>query len=307
MVRGSVEILDDDEEADVTANMLEACGLDSDDFYSNEGILTKENFEKNLDVLAKMAEVRQPEDLQEVHGFNRASFFVLGYFALLTGARIPESLRKGILEATKWEYEEGKWGDEGFALKRKVFIEDFREKIRILKPGKRLHTASVSFSSQDLLDSKVVLGINEFRDFSDYGKIDGIKYLNLDGWGLESVPQEVFEFRNLKSLSLKFNQITEIPNEVSYLASMKVLNVGFNRLTSLPESIGEIKFLKSLSVVNNNISSLPKSIQNLRNLKYIGVGGTKITRAPEFLKDARFDKYTHTIYPNLTKYWISKN
>ena len=32
MARGSVDILDDDEEADIAAYMLEACGLESKDF-----------------------------------------------------------------------------------------------------------------------------------------------------------------------------------------------------------------------------------------------------------------------------------
>ena len=51
MARIDVDILDDDDEADAAGFMLEACGIDSRDFYRNERVLTRENFEKNLDVL----------------------------------------------------------------------------------------------------------------------------------------------------------------------------------------------------------------------------------------------------------------
>ncbi len=47
MGRSSFGILDDDEEADIAGFMLEVCGIDSPDFYRNERVLTRENFEKN--------------------------------------------------------------------------------------------------------------------------------------------------------------------------------------------------------------------------------------------------------------------
>ena len=125
MTRSDVEILEDDEEADVAGFMLEACGIDSPDFYHNKRILTRENFEKNFKFFVKMAENRG----------SRASYFVIGYFALLTGAEISEKLRKKILEIAQWEHEEGYWRDKEFALMRKIYLEDFREKIRIHKAG----------------------------------------------------------------------------------------------------------------------------------------------------------------------------
>lgn len=92
MARGSVDILDDDEEADIAAYKLEACGLESEDFYLDERVLTRENFEKNLDIFEKMAETRRLKNSKEVYEFNRAPYFVIGYLALLTGAKISEEL-----------------------------------------------------------------------------------------------------------------------------------------------------------------------------------------------------------------------
>lgn len=287
MARIDVDILLDDEEADVAGFMLEACGIFSPDFYHNERVLTRENFEKNYAALEKMVQVRH---------FIRAPYFVIGYFALLTGARISEELRQSILEAAKWEHEEGYWTDEGFALKRRIYLDDFREKIQIHKAGQKLHTASFKYSEEDFMNSKVVVGINQFQDYCDYGKIQKIKHVNLDGWGLKSIPQEVFELTNLKSLSLEFNELTEIPDEISNLASLKHLSLDYNLIEALPESIGGLSSLKGLSIIHNDISYLPESIQNLKNLKHIFVRGTNISRAPNFLKAVRFDELNETIY-----------
>jgi len=287
MARIDVGILLDDEEADIAGFMLETCGIHSPDFYRNERVLTRENFEKNYDVLEKMVDVRH---------FIRAPYFVIGYFALLTGARISERLQRDILEAAKWEHEEGYWPDEGFALKRRIYLEDFREKIQIHKAGQKLHAAIFKYSKQDFLASKVVIGINQFQDYYDYGKLNDIKHINLDGWNLKSIPEEIFELNNLKSLSLEFNQLTTIPYEISKLTSLTRLYLNYNLLKSLPEAIGELLSLKSLSIVHNDIPYLPKSLKDLKNLKYIHVRGTNITQIPKFLETMKFDKITETIY-----------
>jgi len=287
MARIDVDILLDDEEADVAGFMLEACGIDSRDFFHNERVLTRENFKKNYDILEKMVQVRH---------FIRAPYFVIGYFALLTGARISEELRQGILEAAKWEHEEGYWTDEGFALKRRIYLDDFREKIQIHKAGQKLHTASFKYSEEDFMNSKVVVGINQFKDYCDHGKIQDIKHINLDGWGLTSLPQEVFELTNLKSLSLEFNELTEIPDEISNLVSLRHLHLDYNSLKTLPESIGRLSSLKSLSIIHNDISYLPESLKDLKSLKYIYVRGTNINQTPKFLRAIRFDKLNETIY-----------
>lgn len=299
MARIDVDILLDDEEADVAGFMLEACGIDSTDFLHNERVLTRENFEKNYDVLERMVRVRQIENPEYIHTINeagRAPYFVIGYFALLTGGRISERLRKGILEAAKWEHEKGYWLNEGFSLKRKIYLEDFQEKIHIHKAGQILHAAIFKYSEKDFIDSKVVIGVNQFQDYCDFGRIQDIKHVNLDGWNLKSIPGEVFELRDLKSLSLEFNQLKEIPDEISNLTSLTRLYLNYNSLKRLPESIGKLLLLKGLSIVHNNISYLPESLKDLKNLRHIYVRGTNITRAPEFLKAVKFDKITETIY-----------
>lgn len=287
MTRSGVEILWDDEEADINGFMLEACGIDSTDFLFNERLLTRENFEKNYEIFAKMAENR---------GSRRASYFVIGYFALLTGAEIKEKLRKKILEIARWEHEEGYWQDRDFALKRKIYLEDFSEKIRIHKAGTKLHPAIFKYSGKDFSESRVLIGVNNILGFYENKRNYDIEHVNLDGWNLTSIPHEIYEFQNLKSLSLEFNQISEIEDEIANLTTLKHLFLDYNQLRSIPESFGKLASLKSLSIVHNNIDRLPISIKKLKKLKHIYVRGTRINQAPKFLKASKLDTLSETIY-----------
>jgi len=287
MTRAGVEILEDDEEADIASLMLDACGLESQDFFFQERNLTKENFEKNYHTLVKIVQNRS---------FRMAPYFVIGYFALLTGGKISEKLRRDILDAASWKHEEEYWLDRDFALKRKVYLEDFREKISIHKPGQKLHSAKFKHSIKSFKNSQVVIGTKQFRKISKSDKIHRITHINLDGWNLEAIPNAIFNFRNLKVLSLEFNQLGSIPDAISSLKSLKHLYLDYNDLSTLPDAIGKLNSLKGLSIAHNNIIKLPETLKNLKNLNYICVRGTGINKVPKFLKNLKYDELTQTLF-----------
>lgn len=287
MVRKGIEILDDDEEADILGLMLGACGIETRDFYLNEKILTRENFEKNYELLVKMIHGRKT---------RRAPYFVFGYLTLLTGSNLPIKLKEEILEMTKWEQESKLWNEEEQALERKIYLEDFINKIRLHKSGTILHTSSFKYKGRDFRNSKVVVGLDQFREFQESGEIYNVTHVNLNGWSLESIPQEIFKLKNLRTLSLEFNQIKNLPDEISELKLLKYLYLCYNQLKELPESIGELTSLKGLNLIHNGLSALPKPLKKLKNLKYIYVRGTGIKEAPKFIKNAKYDNLNSTIY-----------
>jgi Leucine-rich repeat (LRR) protein len=295
MARCSPNVLgDDDEELDTASFMLDACGLDFfDDFYDDERILTRENFEKNFIFLKKMVDNRS---------FRRAPYFVIGYLILITGAEIPEDLRREILNAAKWKHEiSGYWLDKSIEVCRKICLKDFRQKIRAHIPGQKLRPIRLiypdgNFDIYTKYYSQTVIGLDEFHKSCKSGKIYDIKHLLLQGWGLKAIPEIVFKIKGLKTLSLRANQLQYIPAEISNLKALKDLDLYYNKLTRLPDSIGELSSLESLSIGNNQISALPSSMSHLKRLKNISVRGTQISKAPEFLNNARFDKLSGTIY-----------
>lgn len=86
--------------------------------------------EKNLKFLRKMIDTRSS---------RRSVYFVIGYFIIITGAKMPEDLRHKILDNTKWEDEESKWLIQNNRIERKIYLDDFSEKVRKHKPGQKLH------------------------------------------------------------------------------------------------------------------------------------------------------------------------
>ncbi len=323
MARGSAQILVDDEEIDLATFMLDACGIDYTDFYLDERILTRENFEKNFKFLKKMIDSRS---------FRRAPYFVFGYFILITGSRMPEDLRSEILEAAKWEHEDGIWANY-FVPERKICLKDFREKIKTHRPNLKFRPVKLKYFG-NLNLSEAIFGVKDFKNALKSGEIDKIRHIKLDGWNLKTIPEEIYELKKLESLSLEFNQITNIPIDISELQSLKYLNLEYNEITtlpssllnlssltylnlnhnlfkhipesiirlpsievlgldynfisSIPESIEDMKSLKTLALDYNYISELPRTINNLNSLKFLNIRKNKIKEIPEFLRNTKY-------------------
>ena len=195
------------------------------------------------------------------------------------------------MEATSFEHERGYWLDKEFEREREIYINDFREKIQAQTYGLKLHTMGYRNSYGDF--SKVVAGIHQFRDYCQSGKIYEVKHVNLDGWGLKSIPQEVFELDELKTLSFAHNYLTEIPKEISRLKSLRDLSLEYNQLNNLTEraleSLGALHSIEYLDFRHNYMTSLPESIGILlkyfSSLKVLDLNFNSISTLPNSLRD----------------------
>ena len=253
MARSSAQILDDDEELDIATFMLDACGIDYSNFFQDERILTRENLEKNFKFLRKMIGNRSS---------RRAPYFVFGYFILVTDAKMPEDLRHKILDNTKWEDEESNWIIQNNRIMRKIYLNDFSEKVRKHKPGQKLHPIRLIYlnGKNDLYTkyrANTIIGINEFNKACKDGRIYKTKHINLQGWGLKEIPKIILKIKNLESLSLDYNQIKEISEDILELTSLKILSLDYNEFHEFPNSITKLRVIEDLSFDNNYISELP--------------------------------------------------
>ncbi len=284
MARSSARILDDDEELDLLDFMLEACGIDSTDFSYDERVLTKENIEKNFDVLLKMVENRS---------FQRASYFVIGYLILITGIRISDTLRKNILHNTLFSAEEGCWFDKKHKNERKIYLKDFQDKIQTHGVKQRLHPIRlIYFGGQQNLytdkRSEVIIGLKELNERSSSKDTYGIRHILLQGEGLSDFPDSLFSFMNLESLSLEYNLIRYIPEEISKLTSLKTLYLDYNEFTAFPESLINLPSLEFLALDNNFINKLPESIKDFKLLRELFIRMNKINEIPSILNNVNF-------------------
>jgi len=110
---------------------------------------------------------------------------------------------------------------------------------------------------------------------------DRVFRLNLSRKRLDSIPAEVFQFKNLTELDLSRNRITELPKEIGSLSNLQRLNLGNNNLVNLPDEIGSLKNLVYLGLNRNKIESLPPTIGQLQNLEVLELWDNELADVPD--------------------------
>jgi Leucine-rich repeat (LRR) protein len=100
---------------------------------------------------------------------------------------------------------------------------------------------------------------------------DRVLRVELNKLDMEIIPDKIFEFSNMKMLSLSGNLLTKIPTKISKLKNLEELYLDRNKLTSLPEEIGELQKLRKIILSNNKISKLPNNFYNLISLEILNI------------------------------------
>ncbi len=105
--------------------------------------------------------------------------------------------------------------------------------------------------------------------------------ISLELESLDKFPKEIFEFKNLRRLSLPW--IKKISTKIDKLDKLEVLKFDYGQV-QLPKSVGNIKTLKELhwSAFRKGIGlELPKEIGQLENLEILNLFCSKIKFIPE--------------------------
>ncbi len=140
------------------------------------------------------------------------------------------------------------------------------------------------FEIVNYLPSKVTnlyLQNNPLRDITCLRLYTSIQKLQLNDCQLTSLPEELCELKQLKTLELHCNQIMSISPSISNLQNLGHLSLHNNKLKTIPKSLGNLKNLYWLSMHYNVICSLPGSIGGLENLKRLSLHGNYLQNLPK--------------------------
>lgn len=115
------------------------------------------------------------------------------------------------------------------------------------------------------------------RDYKSLNtrQLDLLKVLDLSFLNLNKIPPEIGCLENLEELNLAGNCLKVLPEEIYNLKNLKVLSLGDvisggNNLTSLSKNIGKLTNLEVLKIVwNEDLKELPKEILNLPKLDLV--------------------------------------
>jgi len=107
------------------------------------------------------------------------------------------------------------------------------------------------------------------------------------GRQMRFIPKQVFELRQLKSLSIYNNQISEIPAAIQNLTDLEFLDLSSNQILSLPDELFKLKQLKYLDFTSNQIYEIPAAIQNLSDLEFLDLSINSVDRLPDEIGQLR--------------------
>ncbi len=107
--------------------------------------------------------------------------------------------------------------------------------------------------------------------------------LDLRGYGLETLPEDIGTLTYLTKLNLNGNRLTSLPESIGNLTNLTELYLNGHKLTALPESIGNLTHLTRLDLNGDRLASLPDSIANLTKLTKLNLNGNRFDRIPDIL------------------------
>ncbi|ANB15511.1 adenylate cyclase [Sugiyamaella lignohabitans] len=134
-------------------------------------------------------------------------------------------------------------------------------------------------------------------DNIDFGQLQHLQSLNLQGNRLTNLPDNISKLEQLKVLNMSSNNLTHVNPALCRIESLIELDFSFNRIEELPDEIGQLKQLEKLGMTNNYLSKeLPKTFNNLVSLVDLDVRYNKLQNI-DILSEL----------PRLSMLYVSKN
>lgn len=100
----------------------------------------------------------------------------------------------------------------------------------------------------------------------------GAQSLDLSGFELTDLPEEIFEIVSLKRLILKDNRLSRLPSRLAELPNLERLDISNNGIARLPTSMERMAALSDLDLSGNAIDTSGfRPIEGLLNLKKLNI------------------------------------
>jgi Leucine-rich repeat (LRR) protein len=112
------------------------------------------------------------------------------------------------------------------------------------------------------------------------GKLGRLEQLLLRRNTIVSIPEELCECQELRTLDLSENQLQALPRSIGRLAQLTSLSLQHNKIAELPAEIGALRGMKVLKLHDNMLAALPHSIGQLSNLMELCLQENELTELP---------------------------
>lgn len=122
------------------------------------------------------------------------------------------------------------------------------------------------------------LAYNKLSTLPDeIGQLKQLKTLSLLNNNFVTLPPQIKELDQLEFLELSNNYLSTISSEIGQLHKLQHLYLSQNNLSTLPAEIGQLHQLQELDLSANQLSSLPAEIGQLTQLKVLGLSKNNLS------------------------------
>jgi len=109
---------------------------------------------------------------------------------------------------------------------------------------------------------------------------NNLRNLDLSNNKISTLPQNMGNFKMMKTLTMSQNKINMIPEDIGKMSKLENLNLSFNLLQSIPSTFQQLRHLREVCLSHNQISTFPQSLLNLKQLNVLDLAHNKITEVP---------------------------
>ena len=110
----------------------------------------------------------------------------------------------------------------------------------------------------------------------EQAKREGASHFDLGQQGLTTLPPEIGQLTQLRSLYLDRNQLSELPPEIGQLTQLQGLQLHRNQLSALPPAIGQLTGLRTLFLHKNQLTTLSPDICKLTRLEELYLSSNRL-------------------------------
>ncbi len=131
--------------------------------------------------------------------------------------------------------------------------------------------------------------MNKISDLGpSFGHFKKLKYLNLSGNVLTSLPEGFAGLTDLEYLNISLNKLSAFPMPVTSLTKLQQLDLSLNDIHAVPAQLGNLEALVELHIDGNffnkpdkKIKALPEEICRLKNLQTLTLKDNIIEQLPD--------------------------
>jgi hypothetical protein len=88
-------------------------------------------------------------------------------------------------------------------------------------------------------------------------------------------------------VNLMYKGLQSLPESVGNWINLRAIYLYNNKLTSLPDSVGNWNKLQRIDLDHSHLSSLPDSVENWKNLQYIWLNNTPIATNEAYIAELK--------------------